>query len=109
MPKLSNIAKNSAPFKIEFEGEEPLIGEYYPSRATDELFLSVAGFENFTIATTKETLHSFNKAIAALVKSWNLQNDDETIIDLTPEALASVYLPLKIRIFREIKFDMAGN
>lgn len=109
MPKLSNLAKNSAPFKIEFEGEEPLTGEYYPGRATDEMFLSIAGFEKFTSETTKETLHNFNVAIATLVKSWNLQNDDGTIIDLTPEALASVYLPLKILIFREIKLDMQGG
>lgn len=109
MPKLSNLAKNAAPFKIEFEDEEPLTGEYYPGRATDELFLSVAGFENFSAETTAETLHNFNSAIATLVKRWNLQNDDETVIPLTADALAGVYLPLKIRIFREIKFDMQGG
>lgn len=109
MPKLSNLARKSAKFKIEFEGEEPLNIEYYPGRASDELFLSVAGFEDFTGKTAKATLYGFNSAIATLIKEWDLQNDDETIIDLTPEAVAKVYLPLKIKIFKEIKLDMQGG
>lgn len=109
MPKLSNLAKKSAKFQIEFEGEDPLKIEYYLDRATDDLFLSVLGFENFAEETARETLHGFNCAIATLVKEWNLQNDDETIIDLTPEAIAKIYVPLKIRIFKEIKYDIQGG
>jgi hypothetical protein len=108
MPKLSNLAKNKATLKIEFEDEDPLIITYYPGRATDDLFLCYAGFEEFSASTAKETVDGFNGALLSLIKEWNLEDDDNTIIPLTPEGMHRTYWEIKTLIFSKIQLDMSS-
>lgn len=107
--KLSNIAANSATVEIPIE-DEMLHVTYYPGRITDETMLSILAFEDMDEHTLKATLGEFNSALASIVKSWDLLEDDgETPIALEPKRLAQVYLPLKLIIYRAILGHMRPN
>lgn len=98
MPSLAQVAANSATVSLDWGGLNWNV-EYRPSALTDA---------NLTLIDA--SYDSTNQAIVAIVKSWNLtENDDVTPFPLDVARLPEVPYMLKVSILQAIVSDARPN
>jgi hypothetical protein len=104
--KLSQLAAKSAPLTLWF-GEDSLELEYYPNKITDEMILGWQEAQNKGDQATAEYIRENNEAFLSFIKAWDmLEDDDVTVVPLTPERLITVPLVIKKYILEAVMGEM---
>ncbi len=92
---LSQIACKEASVTHSFGGDASLTITYDPNLITEEVFAQLQDFAKMSGDTVVEGFKAFNELLVSLIKSWDLLEDDGTVIPLTVERLAKLPIPLR--------------
>jgi len=123
---LSKIANNSA--KVSFQyGEDEVTLEYYPGRVTERTFAQLQAFSN--IEDFDDVMTGFamlNELLAgkpldaekslmgeaqptAILKLWDVLNDDGTMFPIRPDRLSELPIPFRFAVLKAIMGDIRPN
>ena len=100
---VSQLAANEASLSIPIAGET-LNLVYYPNKFTTKLLLHI----DVVYDGEREAL-GIHETLAALIKSWDLQDDNGNPYPLDPEKLAELGIPLLRKISQAIGNDTRPN
>ena len=92
---LSQIACKHASVTHHFGGDASLTIEYDPNLITEEVFAQLQTFASMKGDTVVEGFKALNELLIRLIKSWDLLEDDGTVIPLTVERFAKLAIPLR--------------
>lgn len=102
MPSLTQVTRNAVTVEIEI-GDYTINVEYYPLLITDKMFAQLQGFSSVAQASVLEKFAEVNCMLVAIMKSWDLTEDDEiTPIPITVERLKSLSPVIKLWLIQKI-------
>lgn len=107
---LRKLTANTAQTSIVFDGEEVHI-EYFPAKITEKTFVDLQKFTNVTSDTIVEGFSLLNDTLSALIKTWDVYNDEaETQAYPTDsESLSALPLIFRLQILNGILADARPN
>ncbi len=103
---LSQIACKLASVTHDFGNNATLTIEYDPNLITEEVFAQLQTFSKMSGDTVVEGFRAFNELLISLIKSWDLLEDDGTVIPLTVERFAKLAIPLRSLALQMILGDI---
>lgn len=107
MPTLDDLVGNSARVTKSFPSGVSLTIDYYPARVTRKTFVDLTAFSEMSEDTVLANLDALIDLIVTLVKSWDLlESDNETMIPITTERLATVPVPVLTFVVMAITGDI---
>ena len=103
MPKLQSIMKPMETLTVSF-GTETLTVKYRPQYLTPEFEDKLKSLES-----DKEATSAFVELFCGIVAGWDLTNDEEQPIPITPEALKSVPYEILGNVMEKVQEAVVPN
>lgn len=111
---VSNMASNEASVTFTYQGESVTV-VFYPGRINEKSFpgLFAVDYANATgangIENVTQAYQDWNTALASVIKSWDLLNDDGTMFPLDPARFVELPIAFRRRVLDEIMGAMRPN
>ena len=94
---LAKIAANTASVTFSV-GEDTVTIEYYPSRITEKTYSQLQAVDGLNTSNIPESFAALNDALASLIKSWDVYEDEAQTMLFPIEAARFPELPVQFRM-----------
>ncbi len=106
--KLSDISAKCKSIQVMFD-DDALNIEYYPNKITEETFEQLNALSKMKEDTISESFMFYNTTLVGLMKSWDMLDDDGSILPLTAEQMIKVGIVARGKILESIMEDIRPN
>ncbi len=104
---LAHIANNTAQITLPVGGETVTV-VYYPGRVTEKTIQTLQSFSTMNGDDAVTQFVAFNVALAGLIKSWDVYEDDAqtTMFPVDPVRLSELPIAFRIQVVGAIMQDI---
>ena len=104
---LKKMTANTAPLAIAW-GDETVNITYYPGRVTERTLAQIESMGNLTGDNAVAGFETFNAALANLLKSWDIYDDEEQsqVLPLTADSFSMLPFGFRVQLVQAIVGDI---
>lgn len=104
--RVSHLVANQADIHLDFGDDGDLTITYRPALVNERTLAMLSIGDISDAEQLADMMHRFNGELCRLIVRWDLTDDSDVVIPLTPDALSELPLVLRITILTEIAKDL---
>ncbi len=104
--RVSHLVANQADIHLDFGDGDDLTITYRPGLVNERTLAMLSIGDISDAAQLTDMMARFNAELCRLIVRWDLTDDNDVVIPLTPEALSALPLVLRITLLTEIAKDL---